>query len=184
MYIHSAVLDQGGDLMLAVQELGLNPREDIAFPINYSPANGVPDETLNAFYNMGDLFLTTHLGEGWGLSITEAMGAGIPVLVPDNTCMRQLCGENEERGYIYPCNDQIWVDNSGYRLKGNIPDIVSKMMECYNHRGEKVQAARDWTTTLTWKDIGKKWVELFDKVLVTKQQEQQATPAKIVSETL
>jgi len=164
MYIHTAVQDQGGDLMVAIGDLGLSPKDDIIFPVGYSPANPVPDETLNAIYNMGDLFLTTHLGEGWGLTVTEAMGAGTPVLVPCNTSMPQIVGENQERGWMYPCNDQAWIDNSGFRPKGVIPDIVDKMVEIYEdkNRDAKIAKAREWAVEHNWKTIGKRWVEIFD----------------------
>ena len=176
MYIHTAIQDQGGDLILAINDLGLDPKKDIIFPVGYSPANGVPDDTLNGFYNMADMFLTTHLGEGFGLTVGEAMAAGIPIIVPDNTAMPQLAGTSEERGYMYPCRDLITIDNSGYRKKGYIEDIVVKMMQCYTNKEEtqkKVVAAREWTLKHQWKDIGQKWVELVAKTIASRPTAQQ-----------
>lgn len=88
MYMHTAVQDQGGDLLKAVTDLGLSAKKDVVFPTRYSPSDPAPLTLLNQLYNMGDIFLTTHLGEGWGLTVTEAMAAGVPVVAPDNTCYR------------------------------------------------------------------------------------------------
>jgi len=45
--------------------------------------------SLVGFYNLADLYLTTTLGEGWGLPITEALACGTPVAMPEGTA----CGE-------------------------------------------------------------------------------------------
>jgi len=165
MYMHTAVQDQGGDLIRAVKDLGMSVKDDIVFPVRYSPSNPAPDSVLNSLYNAADIFLTTHLGEGWGMTQTEAMAAGVPVVAPDNTSTPQLLGKNSERGYIYPCRDQIYIDNSGFRKKGLIPDIVDKMVQAYK-AGPKwnnpvVQRARKWTEEHDWKIVTKKWVKIF-----------------------
>ena len=69
MYMHTVTKDQGGDLIRAVEDLGMSTKTDIVFPAHYSPTNPAPSHILNQLYNMGDIFLTTHLGEGWGLSL-------------------------------------------------------------------------------------------------------------------
>lgn len=88
MYCHTQVVDQGSDMSRVLSDLGLSPQRDVVFPGRYSPSEPAPGFLLNQFYNCGDLFLTTHLGEGWGLSITEAMAAGVPVVAPNNTCYK------------------------------------------------------------------------------------------------
>jgi len=165
MYIHTAAMDQGGDLLKTIAELGLNFQDDIILPTNYSPSNPAPVKTMNYLYNMGDIFLTTHLGEGFGLTIIEAMAAGVPVVAPDNTCMSQLLGEEGERGYIYPCNDMIYIDDSGFRKKGLIPDIVDMMMMAYNdgpkENNPTVANALRWAKQHDWNIITKAWINLF-----------------------
>jgi glycosyltransferase involved in cell wall biosynthesis len=44
-------------------------------------------------YSVADGYLTTTLGEGWGLGIIEALACGLPVAVPDHTG----CGEIAQR---------------------------------------------------------------------------------------
>lgn len=168
LYVHAAFHDQGGDLLLAARDLGFNLKEDVIFPVNYGPGNAVSEEALNGLYNAADMYLSTHLGEGWGLTISESMAAGTPVVVPNNTCMPQLVGKEEERGYLYDCKDVIWIDNSGYRVKGFLDDIVGKMMEAYNDgskwTSEKVKLARAWAEEHDWNNVCKQWVKLFDEI--------------------
>lgn len=168
LYVHAAFHDQGGDLLLAARDLGFNLKEDIIFPVNYGPGNSVSEEALNGLYNSADMYLSTHLGEGWGLTISEAMAAGTPVVVPNNTCMPQLIGEDESRGYMYECKDKAWIDNSGFRVKGNLEDIVAKMHECYKdgnkYKSSKVKAARAWAEEHDWSNVCKEWIALFDSI--------------------
>lgn len=168
MYLHTAIKDQGGDLTRVIKDLQLDPTKDICFPLNFSPANPVPVKTLNAIYNMADIFLTTHLGEGHGLTIHEAMAAGTPVVAPNNTSTPFLLGKNSTRGYIYPCKDTIYIDNSGPRKKGLIPDIVKQMLKVYSdgpkQENKKVQAAVDWAKKTDWSIQTKKWIKLFNEI--------------------
>jgi glycosyltransferase involved in cell wall biosynthesis len=110
------------------------------------------------------VFLTTHLGEGYGLSQVEAMSCGLPVVAPNNTCVSELLGESSERGYMYECKDTIWIDRSGPRKKGLIPDIVEQMVLATNEGKEdnqKVNNALRWVRENTWSEMCKRWVALF-----------------------
>ena len=133
----------------------------------------IPVDIMNRLYNTGDMFLTTHLGEGWGLSITEALAAGTPVVSPNNTCMPQQLGKNSERGYMYECKDEIWIDESGFRPKGLINDIVEQMMAAYKDKEdgktEKISLARKWAEEHDWSLITKKWVDLFSNIETLKE---------------
>ena len=41
-------------------------------------------------YNAADLYLTTSLGEGWGLGVTEAMACHTPVAMPRHTSLAEI----------------------------------------------------------------------------------------------
>ena len=188
LLLHTMPIDRNLDrvinLYTCVKDLGLT-LEDVLFPKHYQPARGWPEYILNEIYNMADCFITTHLGEGFGLSIAEAMAAGTPVIAPDNTNMKELLGRNSERGYLYPCTDWIYIDNSGYRPFGTLEDILKQMHRVYRagdkHSNVKTILARQWTERNTWEDICKQWVELFDKTLESSEEvtvEQPTEPIK------
>ncbi len=173
MYMHTAMLDTTIDLTVALRDLGLSMKTDVVFPQNYSPGKGVSDAQLNEFYNMADCFITNHLGEGWGLTVTEAMAAGVPVIAPYNTSMPTILGENSERGFMYPCKDTMYVDNSGYRPCGLQEDILAKMFEVHNiwkngihkYQVAEVSAAREWVEQNTWQILSLKWQKLIEEVM-------------------
>lgn len=165
LYLHTAAQDRDIDLISAAKHLDLKPKQDIVFPPHYSPAHGYPENILNELYNCGDVFVTNHLGEGWGLSVTEAMAAGTPVIAPNNTSMPEILGQNSERGFMYECDDLIYVDNSGYRPMASTKTIVDEMMKVYRlgwkHDSQKIIQARKWTEENSWGKVCGQWIDLF-----------------------
>lgn len=175
MYMHTRLVDSPGwgqqiDLGVCLEHLALDMRKDVIFPRDLNPAKGFPVDAINGIYNASDAYLTTTLGEGWGLTITEAMATKLPVIAPCNTSVPEILGQDGERGYVYPCREEIFVDNSGYRPMGRMEDIVDSMMQCYNDWRAKNDAwqtkrneARKFTEQYSWDNVCKDWVELFDK---------------------
>lgn len=175
LYLHTVPNDQGIDLQVCLQELNLSMKTDVIFPVNYSPANAFSGEVLNQFYNASDCFLSTSLGEGWGIGQCEAMAAGIPLIAPNNTSTPEIIGPwNEKSGYCergidYQCEESVFIDNQGYREDGRIEEIVNSMDKIYNinpiTKITMLQAARKFTVENSWTNINKKWVELFDRIV-------------------
>lgn len=108
-------------------------------------------------------------GEGWGLSVSESMAAGTPVIAPSNTAMPQILGENSERGYLYPMKDYLFIDNSGLRPFGYTEDVVLEMFKVFRagrkDKNPKVLLAREWAEKHSWIDICQQWDSLFQQVL-------------------
>lgn len=183
LYIHAKILDGVSnyqiDLKVPIDELGLDITKDVIFPTRFHAAKGFPIQILNQFYNCADAFLTTHLGEGFGLTITEAMACGIPVIAPDNTTSPEILGK--DRGYTYPCKEIVYIDNSGYRPVGRMEDILAQMKYCYSdwkmekkdlglkeregRRQKIIQRALDFVYENSWDNICKQWIKLFDEVI-------------------
>lgn len=170
LYLHTQARDTTIDLLVAVKDLGLTTKDDVLFPANYGPDRPFAPEILNSFYNCSDAFITTSLGEGWGLTHLDAALVGNPIVAPDNTSFtEQLKG----RGYLYPCKEKVWIDNSGYRPIGCIDDIVNSMMQCYTETKNKtntklIMDAKEYAMSLNWTNIGKQWVSLFKGLVPTK----------------
>ncbi len=64
-----------------------NLEADVIFP------GYVNDEELQAYYENALAYVFPSLNEGFGIPILEAFGAGIPVLVSDNTCLPEVGGD-------------------------------------------------------------------------------------------
>jgi len=169
LYLHTNPRDRSPmspmpiDLIRCCKDLNLDVTKDVLFPVNYSPAAGYPEYVLNQFYNCADLFMANHLGEGMGLSVIEAMAAGVPVLVGNNTNMPEFDGV-----HLYECKDKAYVDNSGYRLIGHTQDIVDQMLWIYNNRNKKevlmsTEQARQWAIAHDWNIVNQAWVKIFEE---------------------
>jgi len=78
--------DEQCDLQDAARQLGVT----VLFAPDALWPKGVTEQGLASLYNCADLLLTTSLGEGWGLPITEAMACGTPVAGPDLTSISEI----------------------------------------------------------------------------------------------
>lgn len=163
-YLHAASRDQGGNLNTQLNSAisvlkhfypDFVYGENIMFP----SAVGVPFEELAAFYRASDVYITTTIGEGWGLGITEAMSAKIPVIAPQNTSIKEILGENEERGYFIKSGATLddwrifYTANDMLRPMASPIDLADKLKHVYENREEanaKVEKAYEWCENNTW----------------------------------
>ena len=90
----------GVQLDLAAAQLGLTYGKE------WCHIGPVPDEGLCALYNAADLYLTTSLGEGWGLGVTEAMACGCPVAMGPHTSLWEI-GKGAKRHETLP--GVVWL---------------------------------------------------------------------------
>lgn len=171
LYLHCLPTDHDIELIQCCRYLGLSSPGDVLFPNRSSVAGtGLPMTELNKVYNCADAYLTTTLGEGWGLTITDAMCCAIPVITPNNSSIPEILGHDGDRGYVYECKELVWADNAGYRPMGRIEDIVAKMHECYLQRATVLQEqilarALEYVQAHQWHQIGHQWTALFEHVV-------------------
>jgi glycosyltransferase involved in cell wall biosynthesis len=162
LYLHTIPLDNGLDLHHAVAASGLQVGRDVIFPDSYHPVQGISDEALNDLYNAADVYFTTTLGEGWGLPVTEAMAAGLPVVAPRHSSLQEIAGEG--RAVLYECAERIWVDNSGYRPLGLMEDIVTALGRAAAlpeiERRRMTAAARAFAVSLDWSVVAPRWIPI------------------------
>lgn len=131
-------------------------------------------ETLNKIYNASDLFVTTTLGEGWGLTLTEAMATKTPIVCPLTTSFIEMTGSgkwaypleiisphcsNNDNLIRFMCDYNEVADNILYiaeGLSGSLEDI--NFMENHNKR---LELAYKYVQSLEWSDICRSWIEHF-----------------------
>ena len=148
LYLHMRKQDMGYDLAELALWVGLPEG-------TWSHAAGEVDvRLLNAVYNASDVFLSTHLGEGWGLTVTEAMATKTPIVVPDNTSMTEIV-----KGYRV--KQDSWVclgmpDMNRIRPCGG--DYIPALMEALdNPNQEYVDANYDFVKKWSWERVGEEW---------------------------
>jgi len=163
LYLHMPIDDPAGynlnELVHSIVPTQWTPYVLLARPLNLIASK----ETMRMIYGASDVIVTTTLGEGWGLSITEAMACGVPVVAPRHTACQEIIGENEERGYLAKIAGQIVLsrsDNSRVRPLVDVNDMAQKILQVKAGQGthEKVEAALSWVKShCDWDKIVEKW---------------------------
>lgn len=175
LYLHAQAQDQSGNLLEMARNFpNLHLGQNWTVPMDFGANKGVPIEDLNLIYNAADAVVSTTLGEGWGLSLTEGMATKTPIIAPRNTSIPEILGENEERGLVYDCGKE-WVilqnDNEVMRPLADVDSLVEKLRYVHDHPEEmqaKVEAAYEWVKEYTWsgEKVGKQWLDIFEKASV------------------
>ena len=172
LYLHMAPVDQGWNLPEVIKSFGLDIKKDVILPQNFTPSVGFPLEILNLIYNASDCIVSTTVGEGWGLSWTEAMATKTPVVYPINTCLGEYI--TNETGFPFKSGEDmdhlavITNDNEVLRPTAHIYDLVKQLIYVYDNREEALRRAETAYkmvhNTLIWdKQINPRWVKLFDE---------------------
>jgi len=172
LYLHMQETDFGGSLTEMATTLGLQQGIHYTFPdpSTFGAHSGFPIEFVNVIYNVSDCFLTTCHGEGWGLSITEAMATKLPVVAPNNTSIPEILGD--DRGWRVPsgANPGMWVikenDNSRARPLMDVEEAantIKYIMDNPDEAARRAENAYAWIQENTWDAICEQWIGVFNK---------------------
>jgi D-inositol-3-phosphate glycosyltransferase len=168
LYLHMQHSDIGGNIFVMCDQLGI-AHEDVILPHpNIFNANqGLPIERVNEIYNAADMLLTTTLGEGWGLSITEAFATKTPVVGPNNTALTEIMADN--RGILIPSGNTPSMfkmdlqDNERIRPLMDITLAAAAIEELMDGRGmPDIEGAYAWAHANTWEILCAHWIKIVD----------------------
>jgi glycosyltransferase involved in cell wall biosynthesis len=124
-------------------------------------------------YNAADLVLSTSLGEGWGLSITEALATGTPVALPMHTSCLEIykslaavdASYAQQQMVLLPADDRIVMpaEMSRVRQRVELQPAVDRIESyyrsgAYTARRELPAPAREW---LSWPRIAAQMYQLL-----------------------
>ncbi len=138
---------EGVHLGVIARQLGLAPGADVFFGDQFHK-NGKPlltDESMRQIYGMADLFLSTSLGEGWGLPVTEAMACGVPVAAPGHTSLAEILADG--RGILLPLAQADVVPGDNNRLRAR---VYAALAACCIHESAILQIPGDKETGRQW----------------------------------
>lgn len=136
--------------------------------------NGQVDTfTLNKIYNCIDVFLSTSRGEGWGLSVTEAMSCKIPCIVPKHTSLAEIAGDNERAYLLEEFLPVCDITDNAIKDMCHYEEVAEAILEIATEQKYlaplvdrtltqlRVQKGYEWVTELTWHNICKDWIRYF-----------------------
>jgi glycosyltransferase involved in cell wall biosynthesis len=171
---------EGLSLALAGEQLGLEPVKHWGHsdPLYRKGHALLTEADLAKFYNAADFYLTTSLGEGWGLGITEAMACGCAAGVP----MHTACGELHDRleAMFTPKRRMVGLplephgvvcdwDNSRVRRRVDVEGAAALIAGYYHsgqwrERPELPAVAEQW---LSWDRVAAKMLRLMKRRTAT-----------------
>jgi len=168
LYLHMNPKDpMGWNLRTILAQTPLREGVDYAFPPEEDYNKGADVVKLNKIYNSIDCFLSTATGGGWELTVTEAMSARKPVVIPKHTSFEHLGGQNGERAYfletLYPI--VAMVDNI-IRFQSDLYEIAEVLNQVYKDKKSraldqtlKIEKAFKFVENHDWKEIAKSFSE-------------------------
>jgi glycosyltransferase involved in cell wall biosynthesis len=181
LYMNMKAQDVGWNLPEVCSSLGLQIGKDVLFPPSFNVQKGLTLEDLNMAFNAADALVTSAIGGGWELAITQAFATKTLVIAPANTSHLELCGSGEDcRGVLYKSGSnlsQIGIfpnDNEVPRPMPDTDDLLDKMLWAYENPEECKaiqERAYTWvTSSYQWdKDVVPKFHEVFCKAAQLKK---------------
>jgi len=170
LYLHVDFNDEGitdrSNIRKIIHGNSLNDK------IIYTPENqwttGISAEFLNKIYNMADVYISPHGGEGFGLPFCEAMACKVPFVATDCTTMPEFAGD-EKRGLLARV-DTNNEERGVARPWANIKDFVNKINYLLDNDDIRRKMGRSgyyWVRkNCSHKVIAKKWKDIFKRLIV------------------
>lgn len=175
LYLHMNAKDpMGWDIRAMMKFTDLVEGKDYKLLDDDLANKGASVEMLNKIYNASDLYLTTTLGEGWGLTLTEAMATRKPIICPLSTSFIEMtdngnrvysvenlipfCGTNDniirQQCDVYEVADNIIHIAKGF--DGQLEDVGFN-----DNLNNRLDSSQKYTQSLDWKEVCKTWIKYF-----------------------
>lgn len=163
LYFHTDPHGVGYNLIDMVQQRG---SEHVIYDESIKLAKGHTKDMVRNLYRATDVLINPTKGEGWGLTIHEAMSCGTPCIVGD------YAGPAE-----WGADAVIKIPVSAYyqpqfaATKFAILDykkMANEMLSLYNNSSKRDllgRRSRDVATRYTWDSFKDEWVKVIDKAV-------------------
>jgi glycosyltransferase involved in cell wall biosynthesis len=157
---------QNFNLQKEIEKLNLR-KEGRAFKISI---DNIPFNKLSLLYNQGDCFVCPTMGEGWGLTIGEAMSCGLCPIVTGWGGQTDFI--NKDNGFLI---DYDLIDIKGDILyeglrwaTPNIKHLRELMRYAFENQDlikkKGLKAREDIINNWTWKDTAKKAIKALEEI--------------------
>ena len=169
LFLLAAIEDQGGNLVKMADFFDLEYGKDWFAPVNYSASFGYTEEVVNKIYNTANVVISTTLGEGFGLSVLEAMACKRHIIFPRNSSLNEILAGGKMGNLVTPEGQYICygsIDNGNIRRLVRAEDFAKVMEHVYKNEEKdlkKVERAYKWVKNQTWANKYKDWKKVMNK---------------------
>ena len=172
LYLHCHPQDpMGWDLRAIMLQTDLEEDVDYKLLPKQYELEMVPTDLVNKIYNASDIFLTTTLGEGWGLTFSEAAACKIPIIAPYTTSFIEMSGYGKRANMletIYPIcqpNDNVVREQTDIYEVGEKILYVSQQIKSQSvELNKKVFANYEWAKSIEWSKVCTAWADYFKQI--------------------
>jgi glycosyltransferase involved in cell wall biosynthesis len=169
LYLHTHPNDpMGWDIRAIMLQTELVEDVDYKLLPKQYEEGGCSTEIMNRIYNASDVHLTTTLGEGWGMTFSEAAGCKLPVIAPHSTSLMEMSGYGKNAFMLETLYPYVNITDNIIREQTDIYEVAEKLqivaeLKYNNDKSlqEKLERNYQWIKKLEWKEVCKKWVEYF-----------------------
>lgn len=136
-------------------------RDRVSLTADLGGYTGVSAEQLATLYSAADLFLSTSWGEGFGLTLLEAMACGTPVLAQDCSAIPEVVGPG---GILVKPKGRMTVPMGQEQCLPDVEKFSYWIEHLYNSRPMRERlgaAAAEHAKTFSWDYAAK----AFDSIL-------------------
>lgn len=170
LYLHVDFNDRGVPDKPNIEKLihGMNLTSKIMYTEDNQWTTGITSNFLNRLYNLCDLYISPHGGEGFGLPFCEAMATGTPFVATDCTTMPEFA-EDGKRGLLASVSSEH-AEKGIFRPWVNMDSFVDKilyLLEDEDLRKKMGRNGKDWVLkNCSKKVIVPKWKNIFDRLSI------------------
>ena len=172
LYMHCYHSDKSGVRMhVLLERLNLIAQEDVYFPIDERyEAGKYTSKDMNEIYNCLDVFVNTTMAEGWGLSVTEAMSVGLPIVCPVHTSLHEITDDGKLVYAVADLWEHVQITDAEYaRLKSNPEEVFTKMVAATLDMPKKINYLNRYKPKMeqyNWEDIADKFKTEIKKLIL------------------
>jgi len=168
LLLHSDPVDIGRSSEPIIECITRNIMHVVRWTPNMTWHTGVPKEELNKIYNIADVFVSAHSGEGFGMPSVEAGLCEKPFVMTDYTTTEEFGGNGTHGFGIKPETSRMILGIQ--RPIPNVEDFARKINYLLEDPVEAFKmgvAFREWVLKNCSREVvSKKWEEIFKKCIV------------------
>jgi D-inositol-3-phosphate glycosyltransferase len=164
VHFHCTQRDDGADLRyLLTREPDVEDR--FFFPGNIDTFHGFPAQDLSILYNAADLFISTSMGEGFGLTLAEAAASGVPIVAQDCSSITEVVGPG---GVLIPPGREFAVYNGTDMYLPDVGAFTEAIERLYSSSGARRDLGEKGrahvVANFSWDEAAQKFHDLVTKV--------------------
>lgn len=128
---------------------------------------GVSQQQMSLLYSAADVFLSTSWGEGFGLTILEAMACGTPVIAQRCSAVTEVVGDG---GVLIDPVDRMHVPMGQEQCIPDVPKFtywIERLYESRSKREELGRLAHQQSLRFSWDEAARRFNDQIAKALET-----------------